>query len=211
MTLRKLAHTAALLAFSSCMPAFASTLYTQTYDSSGSGYYSNNSTSSENPFTSYDNFSLTSDGIVNHVSWVGAYLDTVPATDVFTIAFFSDNGDAPATLLSSSSTTYFNTGDPYAVLDFDEDLPDFAAVANTTYWMEIQSSNENFLWLTSSNGDGVHYLSDNADTSIQGLESGDLAFTLSNNASTPEPSGLVLLGTGTLSLAGLAHRRFRRA
>jgi hypothetical protein len=168
-----------------------------------------------NPYViAYENFTPLGTTPVTHVTWWGSYFDPSEqgAISGFTVDLYSSSGGLPGTLLSSFETEG-NAGETFVRLN---DLGDptyqygldlnFTATAGTEYWMSIVPDlalPAHWGWESSSQGDGQAYQCLNG---VCGSLPTDLAFVFEPQ-STPEPSSLLLFGSGILGLAGLLRRK----
>jgi hypothetical protein len=212
------------------LPASASVLYGQPLDSGLTGRESSETATGALGFANqaFDNFSLTTTGTVNEVSWTGFLSPGFTSIHDFTISFYEDDFNnvgtgAIGTPIIGASTTITGTAnqspdtiqpDPsngFELFDFSAAIDPFVANANTTYWISIVANPDlgsgDFYWAFSNKGDGMFEVSNNGGV---GIINTDLAFTLSNTA-VPEPSGLMLDGSGLLVLAGFGRRLLARS
>jgi hypothetical protein len=208
------------------LPASAGVLYSQRLDPALSGKWQSETSNGTNGFNQgFDNFSLATTQTIDNVSWTGFLGPSSTAVNGFTISFYADNFDnsnspgAVGTLLASTVITG-NAGQaanstpdagPFGVFNFSSAIDPFVANAGTTYWISIVGDpslhSGDIYWAFSDKGDGSFNTFDSNFVTTVGA---NLAFTLSNGT-VPEPSGLVLDGSGLLVLAGFGRRLLARS
>lgn len=154
---------------------------------------------------------------VTDAHWWGScfFLDTFgvcPAADL-TIAFYEDENGLPGTLIQShdvGGASQTATGD--LIADFwieyaySATFAPLALTAGTTYWFAIHSDVTDLFWgWETTSGDGSHARHSGGAWS---LEDDNLAFYLTGEtAAVPEPTSLILFGSGALGLLARMRRR----
>jgi len=194
--------------------AQASVIFSQAANfPAGSLFSSQNDTNSFGNFaTVYDNFSFSSDNLVDGVDWVGGYFSGAPAAiSSFALSIFGNNAGQPGSLLFSETITG-NAGETFIGTDnngtptysYSANLTNtFLAQAGATYWLAIVPSlgfPPQWGWYTSSQGDGVSYQDFLGNRSQLAT---DFAFSLTGER-IPEPSAI--LGLLSLGLLGIGSR-----
>jgi len=192
--------------------AQASVIFSQAANfPAGGSFASQNDTNSFGNFaTVYDNFSFSSDNLVDGVDWVGGYFNPPTAAPIssFALSIFGNNAGQPGSLLFSETITG-NAGETFIGTDNNGRLTysysasltnTFLAQAGATYWLAIVPSlgfPPQWGWYTSSEGDGVGY-QDFFGSRFQ--RDTDFAFSLTGQQ-VPEPSAILgLLGLGLLGI-----------
>jgi len=200
---------ASLFAFVLAKSASANVLYNQPSAGNGDGgYYSE----ANGPYQYNDNFTLAGSGIITNVLWIGG--SQAGPVSSFGMSFFANNSGVPGTLLSTFNLSATGTdlgpsGFGSEVYLYDSNIPAFSATGGTQYWISIfdYGTAGTYYWNQGTGGDGVGY-----DFGFGPVSYFDPAYTLfgSGGAATPEPSSLVLAGSGILTLAGALRRRIKR-
>ncbi|MCQ8103498.1 PEP-CTERM sorting domain-containing protein [Methylomonas sp. SURF-2] len=156
----------------------------------------------------YDNFTLTRTLTVTEVSWTGGFYDAPSNGGIsqFLIEFWSDNNNAPASLLfsetvaGSAGETLLSDLGSIVMYSYHTVLASgFLALENTQYWLSIQpslNSPAEWGWASSNVGDGLGYQDFLGE---RFNDAGDRAFHLTT---VPEPSILCLMALGLAAMAG---------
>jgi hypothetical protein len=116
------------------------------------------------------------------------------------LSSFTTSGNAGETFLQND-----NLGDP----TYSYSLAiSFAATGGTRYWVSVVPDlvvPPQWGWETSSQGNGVAY---QCFFGSCGNISADMAYSLyAQQTTVPEPSSMLLLGSGVLGLAGVIRRK----
>ncbi len=172
-------------------------------------------------FRTWDRITLNESALVNRITWIGAFIDTVdtannpvnPAGDLWNLHLAGDNAGDPGAVqqqasfsLASVTPTYLGTGSlagqPVYYYQFAVDLSTpFAFAANQTLWLAIFSSapqmDPRFGWSSGSGGDGVSKMVQLNNNDITSW--GDRALSLEGEV-VPEPATLSVFSLGLLAL-----------
>jgi hypothetical protein len=168
-------------------------------------------------FQSFDDFTLSSTGTIESITWQGLYCNfngggpATPNTTSFQIGFFANDNNLPSAnpvsgggliLLTGVQSAIVGTaglqpfGDTVNVVNFSANLQTpFAAQANTTYWLSIVSFANSYppgwLWTSGTGGDGKSaQLTYGDGNPIYPPGAGDRAFSLSSS-----PQGDLVVGS----------------
>ncbi|WP_313537831.1 PEPxxWA-CTERM sorting domain-containing protein [Sphingomonas sp.] len=213
MTVHGFKAVAVAIAVMASGPASAATLYTQTFDVSGSAFASqNDSQGVGNYATVFDNFTLFGSSTVTGLSFVGRYFNPATPSPIsqFTVKFYSNNAGQVGPTLS----TFSIPGDgnescnASAICTYTLAL-NFAATGGTPYWMSIvpdAARSSQWGWATAQGGDGASFQN---FVGIVRPQSYDMAFTLTGDSAVPEPATWAMM-LGGFALMGSAVRRRAR-
>ena len=188
-------------------------IYCQAYDGSGNLFASQNDTNnggSGNFATVYDTFTLSKTWDVESFHFVGGYFNggPPPFVSAFTLTFYNDNGGIPGNPIATGSFTNFNEVSlGNQIYSYDLFFGSFD-MAPGTYWASVVPDlgfPPQWGWAEGS-GPGLGYQCFFGTCGPLGVS---LAFALDGTvvSTTPEPSTLIMLGTGILGLAGTLRRK----
>ena len=214
---------AAIITAGCISPAGADVLYDQPYTAFAPLPSQNDTTLFGNYATVYDNFTLAANSTLTSVDWYGGYFNP-PSQGVitgFTITIYQDNA---GTVGASYATVTIPGNANETFVGFDSippgDIPAYSyssitgaipLLGGTQYWMSIVADAAfppQWGWEDGSGGDGTAY---RTFFGVTDPYPADFAFTLNGTptdvVAVPEPSSLVVLGAGLVSLWCMIWRR----
>ena len=201
---------ASVAGFAQC--GLANEIYCQAYDGTGHLFASQNDNVNGfgNFATAYDDFTLTKTWDVESFHFVGGYFNGGPPPFVqdFTLTFYNDNAGIPGNPIATGVFTSFNeTLIGGQIYSYDLYFGSFN-MGPGTYWASVVPDlafPPQWGWATSAAGNGLAYQCFFGTCGTIG--STNFAFGLDGTSTTPEPSTLIMLGTGILGLAGTLRRK----
>ena len=133
-------------------------------------------------------------------------------------AFGTDLGSGTVAQNSSNSVFLFDNGYGYGVYDVKVGITSLGMVAGNTYWLSISNATDaahdgNQLWDIPNGGSGGPATCNmRVNGTIIRCGTGGESFTLTGSTpgTTPEPSSMLLFGSGILGLAGVLRRKLTR-
>lgn len=136
-------------------------------------------------------------------------------TSSFTYYLYEDSYGKPGPLLTvgqTQNTTITTSSIPSVgpttlLMTFDL-VNSFSVMADTTYWLGMESSKNFIFWSDTSSTHGFTSYQRRIDgTSLWSQSDTDLAYTLSGTQVVPVPAATWLFGSGLIGLIGVARRK----
>ena len=138
--------------------------------------------------------------------------------EIGTSAFGTDLGSGTVTQNAGNSTFLFTNGFGYGVYDVTVPVTSSAMTAGNTYWVSLSNATDAAHdggqgWDIPNGGSGgpptCNFRQSGVNYGSCGV--GGESFTLTSGAqTTPEPSSILLFGSGILGLAGVLRRKLTR-
>ena len=169
-------------------------------------------------------FVAANSAAANQLEWgewsVGA--PTSFSYELGSAAFGTDLGSGTVAQNAGNSTLLFTNSFGYGVYDVEVGITSSAMTAGNTYWLSISNATDAASdgtqgWDIPNGGSGGLATCNfrQSGTNYGNCGFGGESFTLSNTGtvpppSTPEPSSIMLFGSGILGLAGVLRRKMTR-
>ena len=166
-------------------------------------------------------FVAANSGTVADIEWgewsVGA--PTSFSYEIGTTAFGTELGSGTVAQNAGNSTFLFNNAYGYGVYDVKVGITSLAMTAGNTYWLSISNATDagndgTQAWDIPNGGSGgpatCNFRQSGTNYGYCGY--GGESFTLTGGTApgTPEPSSILLFGSGILGLAGVLRRKLNR-
>jgi hypothetical protein len=166
-------------------------------------------------------FIAAASGAPNQLEW-GEWSFGAPTSFSYELgssAFGTDLGSGTIGQNPGNSTLLFTNGFGYGIYDVKVAITSAAMTAGNTYWLSISNATDatndgSQAWDLPNGGNGgpatCNFRQSGTNFGDCGL--GGESFTLSNagGGTTPEPSSILLFGSGILGLAGVLRRKLTR-
>jgi hypothetical protein len=201
--------------FAQC--GIANQVYCQPWDGGSNLFASQNDTNGLGNFaTVYDNFTFTQTWDVESFHWVGGYFNPPVQGNItaWTLTFYNDNGGIPGnaiaqgTFAGSGNETFLGNVNGFPIYSYSLSFGSFD-MGPGTYWASVVPDlgfPPQWGWASGTGGDGAAYQCFFGACAPVAF---DMAFAIDGTSvtGTPEPSTLIMLGTGVLGLAGTIRRK----
>jgi hypothetical protein len=166
-------------------------------------------------------FIAAASGAPNQLEWgewsVGA--PTSFSYELGSSAFGTDLGSGTIAQTPGNSTLLFTNGFGYGIYDVKVAITSAAMTAGNTYWLSISNATDasndgTQAWDIPNGGSGgpatCNYRQYGTNYGWCGYGGESFTLTGSTPGTTPEPSSILLLGSGILGLAGVLRRKLTR-
>ncbi len=136
--------------------------------------------------------------------------------EIGTTAFGTDLGSGTVAQNSGNSVFLFTNGFGYGIYDVTIGVTSGAMTAGNEYWVSLSNATntgslQTGAWdLPGASGGPATCNFRQSGTNFGDCGLGGESFTLSNPGTTPEPSSILLFGSGILGLAGVLRRKLTR-